>query len=117
MNNKISNFDVANSTAEQKKEFYKYIKIDDIIEYCQETNNVEWLKEIIKIKVPYKVHPRVKGPDGKKYVDKKAEPTIEEREISFVQLKAAFARKFIPEIAPNETKPQKISMYERIKNL
>jgi hypothetical protein len=47
--------------------------------------------------------------------DKTQQPTIEERPISFVQLKKDFAEKFMPEIAPKKNK--KKTMFELIAEL
>ena len=73
---------------------YTTMTIDDIIAYCQEHNEVAWLKDIAAQKVEYKIYPRVKGENGKMTVDKTQEPKIEMRPISFIQIKAAFCEKF-----------------------
>jgi hypothetical protein len=95
---------------------YKDMRIEDIIKWCQENKQVDWLKEIAAKQVEYKVYPRVKGEDGKYHTDKKATPTIEKRPISFIQLKLEFVKKFMPDIAP-KAQPKKPSMYDLIKNL
>ena len=99
---------------------FKTMKIEDIINWCKENNQVEWLKAEVEKKVPYKVFPRktVVGEDGKKksVVDKTQEPTIEQRPISFIQIKTDFTRKFMPEIAPKQ-KEKKPTMYDIIKAL
>lgn len=106
------------------------IKIEHIITYCKEHDAVAWLKEVAAQKVEYKVYPRVKVPKvdengnpildkkGKpatrSTVDKNAEPKIEMRPISFVQIKAAFLDKF----GLAETKKEEAStMYDLIANL
>lgn len=71
----------------------KNLTIEDIIAYCQEHNEVAWLKSIAATKVEYKVYPRIKV-DGKMVVDKSQEPKIEMRPISFIQIKMAFLEKF-----------------------
>lgn len=92
----------------------KNIDIHDIIKYCQEHNEVAWLKEIAATKVPYKIYPRIKGEDGKWTTDKTAEPKIEMRPISFIQIKTAFIEKF-GLAAPK--KPKAPTMYDVIKSL
>lgn len=93
----------------------KEMTIDDIITYCQENGQIEWLKAQAAKKTERKVYPRVKGEDGKKHVDKTQEPKIVYQPISFVELKAAFMDKF----APNERvgKHKKPSFHDKIANL
>ena len=91
------------------------LTLDDIIAYCQENGETTWLKTIAKKKVDCKIYPRIKV-DGKSVADKSAEPKIVKRPISFIQIRNAFAEKFMPEIIP-EAKPKKTSMYDRIANL
>lgn len=95
---------------------YKDMTIEDIIKWCQENKQVDWLKKTAAKEVEYKVYPRVKGEDGKYYTDKKAEPKIEMRPISFIQLKLEFVKEFMPEIAP-KAQAKKPTMHERIANL
>jgi hypothetical protein len=94
---------------------YQSITIEDIIEWCKENNQVEWLKAKAAEKRPFKKYPRVKV-DGKWKADKEQEPTIEERSISFIQIKMDFVNEFMPEIAPKK-KEDKVSMYDLIKAL
>lgn len=94
---------------------FKTMKIEDIIKWCQDNNQVAWLKEIAAKKVPCEVYPRIKK-DGKSIADKSQEPTIEMRPITFVQIKSEFATKFMPEIAP-KAKGKKKTMYELIAEL
>jgi hypothetical protein len=75
---------------------YKNMKIEDIIEWCQENNQVDWLKETVNKTFPTEVEGEV-------------------RKISFIELKLEFVRKFIPELAPKAK--EKISMYDRINSL
>lgn len=75
---------------------YRDMKIEDIIKYCQEHNEVAWLKETAAKTLP--------TADGG------------ERKISFIEIKLAFVNKFMPEIAP-KAKEKKPSMYEIIANL
>lgn len=91
----------------------KNIDINDIIKYCQEHNEVAWLKEIAATKVPYKVYPRIKV-EGKWTTDKTAEPKVVMRPISFIQIKTAFLEKF-GLAAPKKAKEP--TMYDIIKSL
>ena len=75
---------------------YKDMKVEDIIAWCQENKQVDWLKETAA-----KVY---KNEDGK------------ERRISFIELKLEFVKKFMPEIAP-KAQAKKPSMYDLIANL
>lgn len=92
---------------------YKNIDIHFIIKYCQEHNEVAWLKETAAKQVPYKVYPRIKV-DGKTVADKSQEPKIEMRPISFVQIKTAFLEKFNLAPAKKEKAP---TMYDVIASL
>ena len=91
---------------------YTKIKFPDIIAWCQANGQVAWLKEEMKKQVPYKIYPKVEK-DGKMVVDKSAEPKIEMRPITFIQVKNDFLRQFMPEIAP-KTKEKKPTMYELV---
>ena len=94
---------------------YKNMTIDDIIDWCVENGQTDWLKRKIKEKKPCKVYPRIKV-DGKSVADKSQEPKIEKRPISFIQVKIDFVDKFMPEIAP-EKKVKEPTFYDRIDNL
>lgn len=94
---------------------YKNMTIDDIIGWCVSHNETEWLKRKANEKKACKVYPRKKV-DGKSVADKTAEPKIEKRPISFIQLKIDFVDKFMPEIAP-EKKSKEPTFYDKIKNL
>lgn len=94
---------------------YKDMTIDDIIGWCQEHGEVDWLKRKANEKKACKVYPRKKV-DGKSVADKTAEPKIENRPISFIQLKIDFVDKFMPEIAP-EKKSKEPTFHDRIKGL
>lgn len=94
----------------------KDMKIEDIIAYCQEHNEIEWLKKEASKMTERKVYPRVKGADGKKHVDKTQEPKIVKQPISFVELKASFMDKFAPEERVGD-KNKKPSFHTRIANL
>ena len=91
---------------------YKSMKIEDIIAWCKANNQVDWLKAEATKKVPCKVYPKVVV-DGKKVVDKKAEPTVEMRPITFIQIKNDFVNMFMPEIAPKKA-PKAATMYDKI---
>lgn len=88
----------------------KNLTIEDVIAYCQEHNEVAWLKETAAKKVPYKIYPRTKI-NGKSVADKSQEPKIEMRPISFVQIKTEFLEKFAL-TAPK--KPKEPTMYDKI---
>lgn len=91
------------------------LTIDDIIDWCSENGEENWLKVIAKKKVDCRIYPRIKV-NGKSVADKSQEPKIEKRPISFIQIRNAFAEKFMPEIIPDK-KPAKESMYDRIAKL
>ena len=94
---------------------YENMTIQDIIDWCKDNNQVNWLKNIAKKKVDCKVYPRVMI-DGKSKADKTKQPHIEKRPITFIQIKKAFCEKFMPEIIP-ERKSKKPTMYDLIANL
>lgn len=93
---------------------FKSMTLEDIMAWCKANNQVDWLKSAATKKVPYKVYPKIEK-DGKKVVDKTAEPKVEMRLISYVQLKMDFIRLFMPELLPKKDK--KLTMYEKIANL
>lgn len=74
---------------------YKTMKIEDIIEWCKANGQVAWLKETAA-----KTFPTESGT----------------RNITFIEIKIAFAQKFMPEIMP-KGKPKKPTMYELIAKL
>lgn len=78
---------------------YKKMKIEDIIAWCKENNQVDWLKEIAK-----KTYPATNKKTGETF----------ERKISFIEIKNEFVAKFMPELAPKATKPKKPSMWDMI---
>lgn len=98
------------------KDNVKSIKIEDIIEWCKENNQTEWLKEIAATKVPHKVYPKKVNENGKKVADYSAEPTTKMQKITFIEIKAAFINKFMPELAPTK-KEKKVTMFELIESL
>lgn len=113
---------------------YQSMDINDIINWCKEHEQVEWLKETMKTKVPYKQYPRKKGDPRKDketgailtnkkgeilytYVaDKSQAPKIVYREPNFMHIKNAFVDKFMPEIKP-VAKPKNPTMYDLINSL
>lgn len=105
-------------TIEEKD--YKDIDILDIIAWCKEHHQGAWLKALALTKRSYTVYPRIKSTNanGKPVMiaDKTKEPTIEERPISFIQIKKAFCEKFMPEKLPKAKEPKK-SMYDLIAEL
>ena len=107
---------------------FKDWEIDDIIAYCQEHNETEWLKATAAKTTTQKVYPRIKVQQVKNGVpqytkqgnpkmvavaDKSQEPKTVKAPITFVEIKSAFAEKF--GFAAESTKP--MSMYDKIKNL
>lgn len=70
---------------------YKTLNRYDIIEWCKENNQVEWLK-------------------------KEAAKKISGKPITFIQLKVNFAKKFMPEIMP-KAKTKAPTFYEEIEAL
>lgn len=74
---------------------YQHMKIEHIIEWCKKNNQIDWLKETINKTFPTE--------DG-------------ERRISFIEVKRAFAQKFMPNIIP-VAKPKKPSMYDLVNSL
>lgn len=88
---------------------YKDWNIDDIIEWCQENDEVAWLKKTAAKETEYKVYPRGEN----KKADKTQKPRIETRPISFVQLKFEFLEKFMG----YKKKEKKQTMFDRINAL
>lgn len=100
---------------------FKDMNIDDIISWCEENGQTEWLKAEAARTVTCKVYPRTKdgiNKNGKpcKKADKTAKPSRVERPITFVQIKKDFCKKFMPELIPQK-KAKKTTMYDRISKL
>lgn len=76
---------------------YKSMKIEHIIDYCVEHNEVDWLKATMK-----KTYPTT---------DKVGNPTT--RKITFIEVKGLFVEKYMPEIAPKK-KAKKPTMFELV---
>ena len=111
---------------------FRHITIEEIIAWCKENNQVEWLKATAAKQVETKIYPRVKvaktdgegnpilnkkGKVAYTYrTDKTAEPKVELRPITFIQIKQAFCEKFMPELLPNGGK-KKQTMFDLINSL
>ena len=100
---------------------YKDMTIQDIIAWCKENNQVEWLKAEAAKKTTVSLYPRKKvvKEDGKvvSVADKSKEKYQVEQKITFIELKYNFCDKFMPEILPKSSKPKKPSMYDLIEEL
>ena len=72
---------------------YQTMKIDDIISWCKENEQTAWLK-----KEATKTYPTSNG---------------KKRKVTFIELKKAFAEKFMPEILP-VAKEKKPTMFDKI---
>lgn len=92
-------------------------ELGDIIKWCQENNQVAWLKAKASEKVERKVYPKVESvsKNGKKSwkQDKTQEPTIDYVPISFVELKSDFLEEF----ELKKPAKRKESMYDIIAKL
>ena len=103
---------------------FKEMKIEDIISWCKANNQVEWLKATAAKQTEYKAYPKVTTTvtteDGKTKkvtkIDKSQPYTIKTHPITFVELKAEFIEKFMPELAP-KAKAKKPSFHADIANL
>ena len=80
---------------------YKSMTVEDIINWCQENNQVEWLKNTMKKTT---------------FIFNEEGEILKERKITFIELKLEFTKTFMPEIAP-KTKPKKKTMYELVEAL
>ena len=99
---------------------YKDWEMPDIIEWCKENNQVEWLKKTVATKVKKPIYPKIEHTTktGKKTMvyDKKAKPIgYQEVRISFVEIKSAFIDKFFPE--QKAQKEEKVTFYDIVANL
>lgn len=72
---------------------YKDMTIDDIIQWCKDNKQVDWLKATAA-----KTFPKEDGTT---------------RKITFIELKLEFVREFMADIAP-KAKPKKPSMFDKI---
>lgn len=94
-------------------------QIEEIIAYCQEHNEVEWLKATASKQIERPIYPKVESVSktGKKTMrmDKTAKPIGTKMDkISFVELKSEFIEHFK---LGEEKEPAKPSFYEIIANL
>ena len=80
-----------------------------ILEYCQATGNVAWLKEQRNKKVTMYRYPTVEV-NGKKRKDKEAEPIAYETTMNTPMLKKAFIEKFFPHLV----KQKKLSFWDMV---
>lgn len=97
------------------------VKIDGdyIFNWCEANNQLEWLVTISEEKIKAPVYPRkeYKTKDGKvktKPDNTQAPIKYEERVRNFMEVKAAFIDKFMPELKP-KAKQAKPSLLERAK--
>jgi hypothetical protein len=100
---------------------YQNMKIEDIIKWCKDNNEVAWLKAKAAETIECKVYPRKKvvNSNGKtvSVADKTQTPTIKTYPITFIQLKKDFVEKFMPEIAPKASGNKKPTMFDLIAEL
>ncbi len=98
---------------------FKNLKQADIEKWCLDNNQMDWLVSLVNTPVKVKVYPKVASvsKNGKKSwkADKTQPYTLEERDIPFVEIKAAFLRKFFPEQI--SAKEDKETFKERINRL
>ena len=87
---------------------YKTMKVDDIINWCVANDQVKWLKQISATEYP------VLTKDGEPVLNKKGKPKT--RKITFIEIKLAFAKKFMPDIIPVAL-PKDPTMFEKIAKL
>lgn len=95
---------------------YKKLNYEQIMDYCEEHGELDWLESIVAQEVAVEVYPYItytdkNGKQRRKY-DKSQEPKIEMRPISFLLVKEAFIAKFIPEAKPAPEKT--MTMKERL---
>ena len=98
---------------------YQTMKLEDILNWCDEHNQLDWLEEMADKKTTverYSKRVKVTNADGKvvSVADKTSEKVTQEIGISFVELKIAFVKKFMPEIAPKKKSNSKKSLKELI---
>lgn len=96
---------------------FKKMSFEDIVNWCKENNQIEWLKAELDKKEQIKVYPRKKivNSEGKKVsvADKTQEPVVKSVDLTFVTLKYDFCSKFMPEIMP-EKKEKKPTMKKKL---
>lgn len=90
---------------------FQHITIEDIIEWCKENNQVEWLKAESRKTVEQKIYP--KGENGK--VDKKQAPIGSKTvPIPYTTLKNNFIIKFFPSLKGDTKKKDFHAMIEEL---
>lgn len=97
---------------------YQTMKIEDIIAWCQENKQVDWLKEELNKKVivsRYSKRVKTTNEKGKTVwvADRNSEKIDSEEKITFIQVKKDFCEKFMPEIIPAAAE-KKPTMYELV---
>jgi hypothetical protein len=98
-------------TIKGKAVLYKDLSIEDIIAWCQENGETEWLKKKVHETKIRNIYPKK---EGTKKADKKAKPIGNKVvPISFIEVKKDFAVKFAPEILPT-AKEKKKSMLDLV---
>lgn len=80
---------------------YRKMKFEDIYNWCEENGQLDWLEAKVKEEVEVEVYPFITV-DGKRQQDKSAQPTIEKRTLSYLQVKDAFVTKFMSDIKPTK---------------
>lgn len=99
---------------------YKDIDINHIIKWCQDNNQVAWLKALALETRPYKVYPKktIITEDGQKkqVADKTLPYKTEMRPIAFINIKMEFCEKFMPDKLPAKG-AKKPNMYDLIASL
>ena len=105
---------------EVTKDTLKNIKIEDIMQWCRENNQVEWLKELATTEIEQNIYPEITyfNKDGvmKTKQDKKQAPIGTKLvQIPFVNIKYEWVKKFFPELAIGQKKKStKKTMWEMI---
>lgn len=100
---------------------FKSMNLQDIINWCKENNQVEWLKAKAQETVVverYTGRVATTNAKGKTVfvADKNSQKVKERKPITFIQIKTDFVNKFMPEIAPKKKAKEK-NMYDIIAEL
>lgn len=100
---------------------YMKMNINDIIKWCQENNQINWLKAKAKEEVEVKRYTgrvKVVNSKGKEVwvADKNSPKKTIKAPITFIQIKKDFVEKFMPEIKPVAKSKEK-TMYDLISEL
>lgn len=99
-----------------------FITFDYIVNYCDEHNELEWLAAETSRQAEQKEYPKKKVTEvneagevvEKTIADKSQEPIMVMKPITFVQVKADFIDKFMPELKAAK-KPKKPTMFDIVK--